>query len=553
MPSCRHPLLAAALTISLTAAAQEDPPRNGYDVDLDLVRPLYTTDILPGMDVPENERPGTIRWGLTTQYTNNPLVLYEFEEEVGPVVAHRASVWAGMSVDFTRALTGRFNIPMHFQWGTQVPRYAADGYAVGDASLGLHVAFLRKPAVGLGLYGDVALPTSRKDFYSGERSPRLNTGLSLLANAGKFRWVTNLGVNARFRGVTTTEDWTLSPELIFHNGFRYSVLPQQLDLGLSVYSRFGFSNFFGAAESTGEALITARYQLPAIGLYQIGLTLSGGRGFTKGYGSSDARLLFQLDFAKLRPPEKDPEGFVDAQDPNGTGDGGLQFNVRDIGQIQGTQEPAEEEEWEVGELARVESERIRIRESIRFKVNSAELLPESYPTLDFIADLLNKDARIAHLVIEGHASEDGDFDKNFYLSQQRAASIWERLVLKGVHPSRISLRGMGEVQPADPTEGYDALQASRRVVFHIVRQYESWETPPPYKIDLLYPWNGEPYQAVQPTVPEEDAGIEEDPKTRPVPKEDELKGIDFEEKDDEDAAPPKEEAEEPQDESEELP
>jgi hypothetical protein len=72
MPSCRHPLLAAALTISLTAAAQEDPPRNGYDVDLDLVRPLYTTDILPGMDVPENERPGTIRWGLTTQYTNNP-------------------------------------------------------------------------------------------------------------------------------------------------------------------------------------------------------------------------------------------------------------------------------------------------------------------------------------------------------------------------------------------------------------------------------------------------------------------------------------------------
>ncbi|HMV67255.1 MAG TPA: OmpA family protein [Myxococcota bacterium] len=548
MPSCRPPLVAAALGLPLLATAQDDPPRNGYDVDIDLVRPLYTTDILPGMDVPENERPGTIRWGVTTQYTNNPLVLYELDTQVGPVVANRVSGWAGMSVDFTRALTGRFSIPIHFQWGTQVPRYAADGFAVGDANLGLHVAFLRRSTVGLGVYADVALPTSRRDFYAGERTPRLNAGFSLLANAGHFRWVTNLGVNARFRGVATTEDWGVGQELVFHNGFRYAILPRQLDVGLSVYSRFGFNNFFGAAESTGEALITARYQLPAIGLYEIGLTLSGGRGFTLGYGSSDARILFQLDFAKLRPPEPEDPGFADAQNNGNTTDPGLQFNVRDIGQIAGPQ--PDEPEWEVGELARVESQRIIIREAIRFKVNSAELLPESYPTLDFIADLLNKDARIAHVVIEGHASEDGDFDKNFYLSQQRAASIWQRLVLMGVHPTRLSIRGMGEVQPADATETYDTLQASRRVVFHIVRQYEAWETPPTYKLDLKYPWNGEPYQAIQPTIPAEgDEVLQEELKQRPKPQDDDLKGVDFDDKDDEDDEP----AAPTPDENEELP
>ena len=113
--------------------------------------------------------------------------------------------------------------------------------------------------------------------------------------------------------------------------------------------------------------------------------------------------------------------------------------------------------------------------------------------------------------------------------------------MKGVVPSRVSIRGMGEVQPLGADEKYDALQASRRVIFHITGQLQSWEDPPVYNLDLKYPWNGEPYKAIQPTMPAVDDGLGEDPKTRPEKKDDDLKDLKFEEKSDDDAEETKEE------------
>ena len=526
------------LLTSLLATAAAQTASSAYDADIELVRPLFTPDILPGIDVPDNGRPGTVRGGLALQYQLDPLVLYEFDTEIGAVVANRMSGYLGVSGDVTRAVTARAIIPLHLQWGTQVPRYAADGFALGDIAVGLHVNFLRRPRGGLGGRADVSLPTSSKDFYAGERMPRLELGLIGMADVGRFRWATNLSANLRFRDLTTTEDWRLSHELLFHNGFRYTILPDTLSLGLSVYSRFGLKNFGAPAETSGEALLTAAWNP----LKWVGVTIAGGRGFTRGYGSTDARVLVQVDFRRLPPVREEIEGFVDpnAQDPNQTG---LQFNVRDIGQIRSTVEgELVDIEWEEGELARIDVKRRRIdiREAVRFKVNTDELLPESLPILDFIADLLNSNAYIGLVVIEGHASEDGEFKENYVLSERRASSIWRRLLERGVHPSRIAVRGMGEVQPMEATGQYDALQASRRVEFHIARQYESWETLPKYNLDLKYPWNGQPYQAIQPAVPDlEDDGLDEGPKKkRPTREDDQLQDLKFEGEDDD--TPPQE-------------
>ncbi|MCB9663521.1 MAG: OmpA family protein [Alphaproteobacteria bacterium] len=525
-----------ALAAPVAAHAQTTPTAPGTDADLDIVRPVYAPEILPGIDVPSNWRGGSVRAGLSLQYTNSPLVLYEFEREVGDVIQHRFTAFAGVSVDISRAFTARVSLPLYYQTGSTVPRYAADGISLGDVAVGGHWAFLRKPVFSMGLSVDLTLPTSRSLFYAGERIPKLLPMLLFGIDVGRVRIASNLGANVRFRTLDTQDDLRLGTELVWNTGVRVNVIKERLDVGATIYSRFGFSNFFGAGESTGEVLGTIAYTATP----WLVVELSGGRGFTQGYGSSDLRVFGQLRFQRrrLEVGEDMDEGFVE-EDPN-AGQGGLQFNVRELTGLRtdGEGDLPEPDPWEEGVLAKQQGDRIDIRYAIQFKVGTAELLPESYPTLDFIADLMNGDARIGHLVIEGHASPEGTFENNYDLSIKRAASIWKRLVEQRVHPSRLSYRGMGEVVPIDATGGIDELKESRRVVFKISRQYEEWETPPQYELDQVYPWNGETYEAQQPRMPtaEERMGLDELlPSTkRPERSEDTLKDVSFDDEEDDD-------------------
>lgn len=494
--------LALSLLSSLAFGQESEIPRNGYDGDIDLITPVFSKGILPGIDVPDNDRPGSVRFGLTTQYLLNPLVLYQFEEEIGPVVRHRGEMWLGASVDVSRAITVRAVLPLVIQFGSQVPQYAAEGFATGDLDLGMHWSFYRSPTVSLGIRTDIWLPTSRKNFYTGERIPRLHAGFLLKVDAGRVRFTSDLGSMIRFASVETTEDLTLGSELVWNGGFRFTILPDQLYAGISAYSRFGFQEFLSPGETAGEALALIAWQATP----SIRLDVGGGRGFTKGYGSTDARGFVQLTFQKIAPARDELEGMGSELSGGNKSDSerGMAFNIREINRPPPETEIVPEE-WEEGELARIVSENIVIRDELRFRVGSSELMPESIPTLDYIAKLMNEDARIAHIVIEGHSSEDGDYLNNYRLSVKRSNAIWERLLKQGVHPSRMSFRGMGEVMPAAQAAGEEKdLAASRRAVFHIVRQYEEWESPPDYKLDLRKPWDGQDYTAVQPIWPSDD-------------------------------------------------
>jgi len=512
----------AALVLSVPLAvghAQDGQPqgpvRNGYDGDINLIRPIFGSEILPGVDVPATERPGTIRGGLVLGYTRNPLVLYQFDDEVGPVIANRIQAWAGASVDITRAFTARVVIPAYLQFGSQVPRYAADGFAMGDISIGAHLALLRRPTGGLGLRLDFMAPTSRKEFYSGERLPRFLPGIIFMGDIGRVRIAGDVGGILRFNNVETKEEFTLGQEIDARLGVRITAIPDRLKVGVTGYARFGFANFFGAAESSGEAMVTLAYK-PIKWLW---VDLSAGRGFTRGYGSSDFRGMFQLRFQRLPRPEDEPETFVDPFADNGEGDAGLLFDVRNLGDIRSIDEsippPAIDvpavalDVWpDEGELARVKYDeqgrpaRIELRYALQFRLGSDELLPDSFDDLDALATLLNDDARLGQVVIEGHASPDGPYARNYELSIARAQAIWRRLVEVGVHPARLAFRGMGEVQPVSTTGGTDELQQSRRVIFEVTRVYREDELPELVP-DMKYPWNGVDYEPVIPGVPED--------------------------------------------------
>ena len=111
----------------------------------------------------------------------------------------------------------------------------------------------------------------------------------------------------------------------------------------------------------------------------------------------------------------------------------------------------------------MEQDQITIRGEIKFQLDTANILPESKPTLTYIADLINTDVEIGHVVIEGHASEEGSYIYNYNLSNLRARAIFKALVESGVHPDRISHRGYGEAFPNSRRRSRHRSKSSCRI------------------------------------------------------------------------------------------
>ena len=154
-------------------------------------------------------------------------------------------------------------------------------------------------------------------------------------------------------------------------------------------------------------------------------------------------------------------------------------------------------------LAVVEEDQILILEPIRFEVGTANILPQSLPVLSAVATLLHHDATLLHVVIEGHASEEGTFAYNYDLSTQRARAVWEQLVSDGVHPDRVSWRGLGEVVPTQGGTSEEELRVNRRVEFHIVARLAPGESAPEYADSVELPWDGSESAVRQPPPPPE--------------------------------------------------
>lgn len=99
---------------------------------------------------------------------------------------------------------------------------------------------------------------------------------------------------------------------------------------------------------------------------------------------------------------------------------------------------------------------------IQFQVSKAVLLPSSYPLLDDVANILKEDASLK-LLIEGHTSSDGSLPFNMKLSEDRARSVQNYLVSKGVDPARISIVGYGPTRPLNEGRTKAEREQNRRV------------------------------------------------------------------------------------------
>lgn len=83
---------------------------------------------------------------------------------------------------------------------------------------------------------------------------------------------------------------------------------------------------------------------------------------------------------------------------------------------------------------------------ILFDTDSARIRPESLATLDEVTKMLAAEAGW-QILIEGHTDASGAAAHNQTLSEQRAASVREYLVGKGIAATRLSTAGFGASKP----------------------------------------------------------------------------------------------------------
>lgn len=101
---------------------------------------------------------------------------------------------------------------------------------------------------------------------------------------------------------------------------------------------------------------------------------------------------------------------------------------------------------------------------IYYESNSAELTQDSKKVLDEFIDFLNENPRIK-VSIQGHTDNLGSDASNLLLSNNRAKSVYEYLVQKGISASRLSYKGFGESVPVSENDTEVGRALNRRTEF----------------------------------------------------------------------------------------
>ncbi len=249
--------------------------------------------------------------GLGVNYASRPLQ-YTYDDDSAPLVllGSAATVdlgasWASRRLAFTLAL------PLHSVDGDLMD----PTFALGDLRLGVLGEIVRRDdgLLGLGVYGDVGLPTGAGAAYVGTGSPEIGTGLSLTAGKAVVA-VANLGVHIASPATLGELSW----------GSRF-------EWGAGVSVPLG-ETFAAVAELEGESALSTKDTVGASpvewrlgGRAKLGpnlvASLGAGTGLGTGIGAPEFRLLGGLGWqpraeaARIsHGPDRDGDGIADGQD-----------------------------------------------------------------------------------------------------------------------------------------------------------------------------------------------------------------------------------------------
>jgi len=119
----------------------------------------------------------------------------------------------------------------------------------------------------------------------------------------------------------------------------------------------------------------------------------------------------------------------------------------------------------IKEPAEVES--LVLNGDTNFEFNKSKLLPNAYPILDGLLGTMNKHPRYKW-EIGGYTDKIGSASYNKKLSKQRAQSVVEYLVSKGIERHNLKIAGYGKENPIATNETNEGRSMNRRVEIKVI-------------------------------------------------------------------------------------
>jgi len=118
-------------------------------------------------------------------------------------------------------------------------------------------------------------------------------------------------------------------------------------------------------------------------------------------------------------------------------------------------------------LVEVKKEKIEIKQQVHFASAKWRVLPDSFPLLNQVVQVLNDFPKM-RISIEGHTDSVGKEAMNMRLSQARAEAVRDYVVSKGISPERLEAVGYGPTKPVASNKTARGKAQNRRTEFRIV-------------------------------------------------------------------------------------
>lgn len=118
------------------------------------------------------------------------------------------------------------------------------------------------------------------------------------------------------------------------------------------------------------------------------------------------------------------------------------------------------------ELKKIEVNKSYRLNDIYFQTNSFDLTEQSKSVLESFIEFLAENPRIK-VSINGHTDNVGSDESNMTLSENRAKSVYEYLISKGILSSRLTYKGFGKTKPVATNDTEAGRARNRRTEFLI--------------------------------------------------------------------------------------